>query len=209
LRGESAQFLHIVAIRPQIGKYMNIKILIPRIVHDYISSLPEVRHNAYKYFNYDNRVVNERVDRHDVRKPYMTAKDFGDMDYDALVSYARTLINPVLLKYSPRTANEDALSMAIRSFANGLFDGKVNANCYNVLLDVMTPPTALDRMAGKKGKKKPAPKELKPSVLRQMGLKQKDIPRKERLQVRERKIQKAPYLYREKGRTFVKDRKEN
>lgn len=111
--------------------------MVPRVVQGYIARLPEVTNNAYNYFNYDHRIIDERVDRHDAQSCYRGPNKLADADYDALVKYAATIVNPVLLKYSPKVANEDALSTAIKSFQQGMFDGKINANKYNVLLDAM------------------------------------------------------------------------
>ena len=173
-------------------------ILIPKVVQKYVSQFPEVQNNAYKYFNYDNRVVDERVERFDQKPPYKGPEDFCDGDYDRLVSYAQTLVNPILKKYSSKVANEDALHLAIRSFSNGLFDGKVSADRYNVLLKSMN---LMPVMAGK-SKKDEAPKStvVPRSVLRQLGLKMKDIPH--HTQVRQRV--RAPHLVRTDEGTVVK-----
>ena len=111
--------------------------MVPRVVQGYIARLPEVTNNAYNYFNYDHRIIDERVDRHDTQSCYRGPNKLADADYDSLVKYAATIVNPILLKYSPKVANEDALSTAIKSFQQGMFDGKINANKYNVLLDAM------------------------------------------------------------------------
>lgn len=177
---------------------MNIMILVPKVIRSYRANFPSTWHNAYPYFNYDNRVVEERVPRDDYRRAWQDPDDFTDVEYDGLVHHAQTLVNPILLKYSPRVAHEDALSTAIRSYDNGRFDGKVNANRYNVLLDSMSDRTL---MAAKKKKKEEKPKEVKPHTLKQLGLTPKDVPLKSR--IRERKYQKAPRLYKTRGRTVI------
>jgi|GEM_PF-7005565 len=170
-------------------------VMIPRVVRNYIAKFPETWHNAYDYFNYDNRVVCERVPRGDVHRVYQGPNDFSNADYDALVCYAKNLINPILVKYSSQVACEDALTVAIRSFANGLFDGKVNANKYRVLLQEMMTPGL---MAAKKKKKAPeAPQVVRPSVVRQLGLTPGGLPLRQR--VRER-LQVGPSLVRERGK---------
>lgn len=159
---------------------MNLLIVVPRIIKSYIAQFPEVIHNAYPYFNYDNRVVEKRVNRgDDLRAPYKGASDFTDEDYDALVKYAQTIKNPILEKYCSRISNEDALHTAIKSFSNGLFDGKVNANTFEVLVKSME--NNPEKIASKKKSPKPkseSPKAVKPHVLRELGLKTKDISRK-------------------------------
>jgi len=175
---------------------MKLIILVPKVVQNYVSQFPEVTNNAYKYFNYDNRVVEERVDRQDQKAPYKGPEQFCDEDYDSLVTYAKTLVNPILAKYSSRVACEDALHMAIRDFSGGLFDGKVNANRYNVLLKVMSLPATV--MAGKK-KEAPEPSKVPTRVLKQLGLTTKDIPRQKHIRQRIR----APHLVRTDEGTVI------
>jgi hypothetical protein len=113
---------------------MNIILIIPKVVRRYLASFPEVRNNAYRYFNYDNRVVDERVHSCECKSPYQGPDDFCDEDYDSLVKYAKTLINPYLARYSASVACDDALEMAIRDFNKGKFDGKINSSRYKTLL---------------------------------------------------------------------------
>ena len=190
---------------------MQLIVLVPRVLRDYAAQLPEVQRNAYNYFNYDHRVVEERVPRGDYRAPYKNADDFTNADYDSLVSYAKTIVNPVLAKYSARVANEDAMNIAIRSFDNGLFDGKVNANKFEVLVNAMAeqemqplPQPAQQEMqpvvmAAMKSKKKEKPsKPVTRTVLKQLGLEPHKVPL--RSQIR-RKIQKGiPHLVRNPGK---------
>jgi hypothetical protein len=190
---------------------MQLIVLVPRVLRDYVAQLPEVQRNAYNYFNYDHRVVEERVPRGDCRAPYKNADDFTNADYDSLVSYAKTIVNPVLAKYSARVANEDAMNIAIRSFDNGLFDGKVNANKFEVLVNAMAeqemqplPQPAQQEMqpvvmAAMKSKKKEKPsKPVTRTVLKQLGLEPHKVPL--RSQIR-RKIQKGiPHLVRNPGK---------
>lgn len=180
---------------------MNLILLIPKVVRGYVSQFPEVRHNAYSYFNYDNRVVDESVDRCDDKRAYKGPDDLTDMDYDALVCYAKTLVNPTLVQYSPKVACEDALSLAIRDFNNGMYDGKINANHYNVLLQSMMQPQ-MPIMAAKKKEKKPeTEKRVHPAVLKQLGLKPEELPLKQRVRTQKRE---GPVIYRTKGRTVIK-----
>ena len=187
---------------------MRILFLAPSVVQNFIAQFPETQRNAYKYFNYDNRVVEERVERFDQKAPYKYADDLTNEDYDALIKYAQTLINPILMKYSSRVACEDALHMAIRSFQNGLFDGKVNAGRYCVLLQSMQPQqTAQVIMGPVQAKKKDAPKEtgdtvtLKPHEVKRLRVPLQKIPRHDTV----RKVQKGvPHLVREQGQIKVK-----
>lgn len=172
---------------------MPILVLVPRVVRDFISKFPATYHNAYRYFNYDNRVVQERVPRDDTHRVYQGPDDLTNADYEGLVNYAMSIVNPILAKYSMRVAYDDALTMAIRSYQNGLFDGKVNADRYNVLLQSM------GTLARTAKKRKPG-KAVKPSTLKELGLKSKDLPVRNR--VRER-VQQSPVLVREKGRPVV------
>ena len=116
---------------------MRMLILVPKVVQGYINRFPETVNNAYKYFNYDRRVYQERVPRGDLPSQYKGPDEFTDMDYNGLVGYAKTLVNPILLKYSPKVAYEDALNIAVKSYGNGMFDHKVNAGRFGVLLQDM------------------------------------------------------------------------
>jgi hypothetical protein len=187
---------------------MQLIVLVPRVLRDYVSQLPEVQRNAYNYFNYDNRVVEERVPRGDYRPPYKNADDFTNADYDSLVTYAKTIVNPILAKYSARVAHEDAMNIAVRSFNNGQFDGKVNANKFEVLVSAMLdqqviqPPVLSPMqpavMASKKEKKEKPAKPVTRNVLKQLGLDPHKVPM--RSQVR-RKVQKGiPHLVRNPGK---------
>lgn len=186
---------------------MKMILLVPKVVNNFKSQFPEVRHNAYKYFNYDNRVVNERVERGDCQRPWQDPDDFSNAEYDQLVKYAKTLINPILAKYSSLVACEDALSLAIRSYDRGRFDGKVNAGRFGVLMGAMGPTEAvvIPVQAAKKEKKekKEKPVTVKPHILKQLGLTRKDIPMKQR--VVKRVLQTGvPLIVREKGKNVIK-----
>lgn len=149
---------------------MNIMILVPRVVRSYISQFPETTNNAYKYFNYDRRVVDERAEhRFDTVRAYKGPEDLTDQDYDAIVSYARGLVNPMIDKYSHDVACEDALHMAIRSYDRGLYDGKINASKYGVLLKALKQPLqvpiAMPSMVMSAKKKEEEPKSEEPVVI--------------------------------------------
>jgi len=158
---------------------MNLIILVPNVVRRYIASFPEATNNAYKYFNYDNRVVDERVPRMDPVSHYKGPQDLSDMDYDALVAYAQHTINPILAKYSGSVACEDALHAAIRSFNNGLFDGKINASRYNALLTALKEKFSIQSNVEnyRHAKKEKPERRVHPHVLEQMGIKRHDVPR--------------------------------
>jgi len=183
---------------------MKFIILVPKVVRNYIAQFPEVRRNAYKYFNYDHRIIDERVERFDNKMPYCDADDFKNGDYESLVSHAKTLINPILSKYSSRIAAEDALHTAIRSYSNGLFDGKVNAGRFDVLLEGMGIP----RKTAKEEKKKPVKKEekkpvvVKPHIMKQLGIDPRTVIREQqRVQKRQKGL---PIVVKEKGKTVIK-----
>jgi len=177
---------------------MNFIIIVPNVVRRYIASLPEVTNNAYGYFNYDNRVVNERVQRFDAPSTYRGPNSFNDMEYDSLVSFAQQNINQGLAKYSAQVACEDALSLAIKSFNNGMFDGKINANKYNVLLAALTEKITTKQAAAKK--KEPV---LQEHHLRDLGLKRKDIPQAHRV----RNVPKGvKQIVQEHGRVKIKEK---
>lgn len=187
---------------------MNIIILVPKVVSRYIASFPEVTNNAYKYFNYDHRVVEKRVERGDQKAAYLGPNDFADNDYANLVDFAKAALDKTLARYSVDVACEDALHKAIKSYGNGIFDSKVNASRYNVLLCELKksvgikPSNTIDYrhvMESVEAKKKREDKETKvlhPLVLKQLGLKRKDIPSHRRV----RKQKGVPQIVRtEKG----------
>lgn len=176
---------------------MDILIMAPRVIQGFMERFPEVYHNAYGYFNYDNRVVEERVPRGDFRMPYQGPDDLTEGDYQVIVSYAQTLVDPILLKYNQKVALEDALAKAIRTYGNGLYDNKINANRYNVLLQSL-----LASRTAKKSEKAPEKTEVKPRMMKELGLKSKDIPH----QVR-RRDHKGPSLYKSRGKTYIEKNK--
>jgi hypothetical protein len=178
---------------------MNIIVLVPNVVRRYIASFPETTNNAYKYFNYDHRVVDERVQRFDTRMPYKGPQDFTDMDYDSLVAFAQQGLNPTLAKYSKTVACEDALNMAIRSFNNGMFDGKINASRYNVLLQAMKDKTGPVPVQAKKHTEKKDTKVTQ-QTLKNLGLKREKIPHA--FQVGQKV--KGPTLVRQHGDVILK-----
>jgi len=185
---------------------MKLMILVPKVIQSYINKFPETRNNAYRYFNYDRRVYEESVPRGDVVSQYKGPDDFSDTDYDSLVGYAKNLVNPILQKYNPRVACEDALHQAIKTYGNGLFDSKVNAGRYAVLLQSMmgvaTPACpclspAPDRYSSKK-KKEPEGVTLKPKEIKTLGLNPRTVPTKGLAR------RKGPQIFREKGKIHVK-----
>jgi len=191
---------------------MTTILMVPRVVAGYWNQFPEVKNNAYPYFNYDRRVVEETVPRGDQkvggREPYRGPEDLSDAEFDGLVRYAKTLVNPILAKYSPVVAWEDALHMAIRSYADGHFDNKINANRFGVLLKAMmgqAPVMAADVEAAKKKKEKAAPEpkpestRVSPTMVKQLGLTPRGIPQRARI----RKRNQAPTLVREKGQVII------
>jgi hypothetical protein len=174
---------------------MKVIVLVPKVVRNFTAQFPEATQNAYKYFNYDHRVVNERVERGDAKPQYKGAEDLTNGDYDALLGYAKTIVDPILMKYNERVAREDALHMAIRSFNNGMFDGKVNANHFNVLLaNFNTGVTAV-----RKEQKAPSEEDvkLKTKNLKDLGLTKKDVPLL-------KPSQKGPRIVKDRGQVILK-----
>jgi hypothetical protein len=169
-----------------------------------MASFPEVTNNAYKYFNYDHRVVEERVDRGDFQAAYIGPNQMTENDYANLVDFAKNSLDKTLARYSMDVACEDALHKAIKSYGNGMFDSKVNASRYNVLLCELkkgfgiAPSTTINyrhSMESIEAKKKREDKEtrlLHPQVLKQLGLKRKDIPSQQRV----RKQKGVPQIVR-------------
>jgi len=182
---------------------MKLIVLVPRMIRNFVARFPEVQHNAYKYFNYDNRVVDERVDRHDEKLFYRGPDDLTDTDYDQLVVYAKTLLNPILFKYSQKVACEDALHTAIYSYNNGLFNGKVNSGRFEVLLKSLQASflPVMPVMAKKKEKPAEKPVVVKPHTLKQLGLTPKQVPLKQRVRQRQKGV---PMIVKEKGKIIKK-----
>jgi hypothetical protein len=181
---------------------MNIIVLVPNVVRRYIASFPEVTNNAYKYFNYDHRVVNERVQRFDAHMPYKGPQDFSDTEYDSLVTAAQLGLNPTLAKYSKTVACEDALNLAIRSFNNGQFDGKINASRYNVLLGVLKEKCDIASVLDKQAKKEKKDVKITQQTLKNLGLKREKIPHA--FQVGQKV--KGPTVVRQHGEVVLKDK---
>lgn len=191
---------------------MNIVVVVPRVVQGFISQFPESSQNAYKYFNFDHRVVEERMPRADqspnVKPTYQGPNDLTNADYGALITDAKARINPILAKYSQRVAQEDALHMAIRDFNNGMFDGKVSAAHFNVLLDAMSgkQPAQMPMPVMAKDKGKEKPKKEKSQIVPRRILKQLGVdPHKvlQRSQLRRKVDKGVPHLMSEPGKGIV------
>lgn len=183
---------------------MNLILIVPKVVRRYMASFPETTNNAYSYFNYDHRVVEERVQRCDAQSNYKGPDDFKDSDYEGLVAFAQQNVDQGLMHYSLDVACEDALHKAIRSFGNGMFDGKVNASRYNVLLGALLEKygkSLSDAQNYRHGKEK-SEKVVSPHVLKQLGLKRQDIPHKH--QMRGRPPKGTTHLVQEKGKVKIK-----
>jgi hypothetical protein len=187
---------------------MNIIILLPKVINRYIASFPETTNNAYKYFNYDHRVVEERVERGDQKMPYVGPNQMTDNDFANIVDFAKASIDKTLARYSMDVACEDALHKAIKSYGNGTFDSKVNASRYNVLLcelkkslgiapsNTINYRHATESVEAKKKREDKETRLLHPLVLKQLGLKKKDIPSHHRV----RKQKGVPQIVKtEKG----------
>jgi hypothetical protein len=186
---------------------MKILVLIPNVVKKYMASFPENQNNAYKYFNYDHRIIDERAQRGDMSIPYKNADDFTDRDYDALLAFAQEKIDPILMKYSKDVACDDALLNAIRSFSNGLFDGKVNAGRYGALLGHLKEKMGSPIEAKKKDLKDegPKPKKLNPAMLKQLDINPNKVP--DINKVKRNPREEGPVIFREKGKVLLHDKK--
>jgi hypothetical protein len=112
--------------------------------------------------------------------------------------YAKTLVNPILMNHSPKTACEDALHMAIGSFSKGSFSGKIDASKFEVLLKDMVS----ESVTAKEKKKTEKPVVVKPHTLKELGLTPHKIPRTER--VRNRLQKGVSLIVKEKGKIVRK-----
>jgi hypothetical protein len=182
---------------------MQLILLIPNAIRSFVANFPEATNNAYKYFNFDHRVVDERVQRFDSRPPYKGPNDLNDDDYKALLGFARSNINPILAKYSMNVACEDALNMAIRSFLNGFYDNKIDASKFVSILGELKKSFGLtpSEVENYRHAKKEKDVEVKPQVLRQLGLKPGDVPHKKLT----RTPKGVPYIVKEKGKIVRKN----
>jgi len=117
---------------------------------------PEYKDSGLSYFNYDNLIPEEIVPRGDVKTPYKGPYSFTEEDLKTLVDNAKTLVDKTLYKYNPAVAFQDALNRSIRDFHNGLFDGKINASTYQLLLNSL----GLKDVSDDKKSKKASEEEL-------------------------------------------------
>jgi len=200
---------------------MELMVIIPKVIRNYIGQFPETTHNAYRYFNYDRRVFNERAEtRFDAQACYKGPQALTNDDYDTIVKYATTLKNPILVKYDPKLACEDALHIAIKSFNRGIYDGKINASKFSVLINAMmqpepvpapnvipitpiSPMSPVQTVMAKMKKKEPKPKDklLTRNVLKQLGINPKDVPL--RSQIRRRVQKGVPHLEKHPGKGII------
>lgn len=94
--------------------------------------------NALHYFNQDSMVLDTNVIFEDEEKePYLWEPVLSGNDIEVLAKHANELIDEEMETYHKLAAYESAIELAIRSFANGKYDGKVNACNYRLILEKM------------------------------------------------------------------------
>jgi hypothetical protein len=101
---------------------------------------PEIMHDARHLFRNENgtTIVEEIVPRGDQGLPeVLNQGDITDLDLKGLAQYAASLVDPCLVRYDERVAFEDALNKAIWEKDSGMYQGKVNANTFCLILDTM------------------------------------------------------------------------
>lgn len=109
----------------------------------FLMSHPEILYNARDYFRNKNwiQVVEDIVPRGDLKKEEeIYPRNQGDLKEDdlrGLAVYASMLLNKDLMDLDPKTAMEDALTMAIGWKDEGKYAGKVNANTFKTILNHM------------------------------------------------------------------------
>jgi hypothetical protein len=105
---------------------------------------PQVTQNARGLFRNENgkTIVEEIVYRGDakVNEAVMPRNqgDLTDEDLRSLAVHASTLVDKDIAKYDTNLANEEALSMSIRSKDGGKYDGKINSCTFKLIMDNMS-----------------------------------------------------------------------
>lgn len=126
---------------------------------------PEIMHDGRHLFRNENgtTIVEEIVPRGDQGLPeILNQGDISDLDLKGLAQYAAKLVDPCLVRYDERVAMEDALSKAIWEKDSGMYQGKVNANTFCLVLDMMVKKVKMAAEEEDTDKEEKKPKEKKP-----------------------------------------------
>lgn len=97
----------------------------------------DIAPDAYHYFNHTFVLDSGTPVEPEIRQAYTDPTDLGTEDFDILAKHATHLLDDQLMKYSYEVAKNSALELAIRSFGNGKYDGKVNASNFGRILNIM------------------------------------------------------------------------
>lgn len=75
--------------------------------------------------------------RADVREPYLNPSQITEKDLNVLAKHATTLMDKELMKYNLETAKHSAVVLAVNSFADGKYDGKIDGENFYKILNLM------------------------------------------------------------------------
>lgn len=97
---------------------------------------PEVKDNAADYFTFEKTpIIEETVNRGDVRQMGPKAYDITDDDIKDLAKFAIDAnVDKNLLEANRTAAIESAVSMAIGSYDNGRWQGRVNSKTSDLII---------------------------------------------------------------------------
>jgi len=118
------------------NKHMNIaKKILKRAAHD-------IQEPANSYFATHRILDNgEHVWDKELKErranPYVNPSNITVDDLQVIAKHASTLLDKELMKYNNDVAKESALGLAIKTFSNGKYDGKIGSVDYFKILNLM------------------------------------------------------------------------
>jgi len=93
--------------------------------------------NRLEYFNTKRVLDSGNTLRAEYRDPYVNPANVSLDDLVVLAKHASEVMDKQLMEYNFNAAKESAIELTLRSFANGKFDGKVDANGRNQIFNLM------------------------------------------------------------------------
>jgi len=91
--------------------------------------------NGANYFH--KHKILDSGDKRDVRESYTNPSHVSDIDLLSIAKHASTILDKELMKYNVEVAKQSAVELAIKTLADGKYDGKINSVNYFKILNLM------------------------------------------------------------------------
>lgn len=97
----------------------------------------EIQESAYNYFATNKILDGGDKLRQEQREAYVNPSNVTVNDLQVIAKHAESLLDKELMKYNVDTAKESAVEMAVKTFGNGKYDGKIGSVDYFKILNLM------------------------------------------------------------------------